>query len=372
MKQEAEKIINIEHANNVNFNASGLFETAEKLNQAIERIPELIEKTIAMRFSSKSAADGLLDDAVIKDYPGRFTPVSLRSKQEDSYNVGDIVMSHWQLDQYIGRGSFGNVYKAHHTGHGRGDLYKSAIKVVNSTLLSSPISEDKDITQGVFNASSMIQQELDNMVELRGTGYIVDYEDHETVTYSNGSWGIIIRMELLQPLSNILHSNPMSRDAVIRLGIDICKALEFCNKSNIIHHDVKPSNIFLTKWGGYKLGDFGASTRITDSQNQGLMGTLKYMAPEVYSGKPYSPNIDTYSLGLVLYELLKPNQRDDFATKEKALSQRLSGVPLPRISGVDKHLQSIILKACSYKPEDRFSSPTEMLNELLKLKLNDT
>ena len=369
MKQEAGKIYNIEHADNVNFDVSGLFETADKLNQAIDRIPGLIETTIAM-FFSKSASDRLVSDTIIKDSNGRFMPVSLRSKQEESYSVGDIVMSHWQLDQCIGKGSFGSVYEAHHTGHG--SHYKSAIKVVNSALLSSPISEDKDITRWDFNASSMIQQELDNMVELRGTGYIVDYEDHETVTYSNGSWGIIIRMELLQPLSYSLYSKPMSRDEVIRLGIDICKALEFCNRSNIIHHDVKPSNIFLTKWGGYKLGDFGASTKITDSQNQDQMGTLKYMAPEVYCGKPYSPNIDTYSLGLVLYELLNVNRKHDLASKEAALSQRLSGAPLPPIPGVDKRLQSVILKACSYKPEDRFSSPTEMLNELLKLKLNKT
>ena len=369
MKQEAEKIINIEHADNVSFDASGLFETAEKLNQAIQSIPELIEQTIAMRFS-ESAPNRLLEDTIIENSHGLFTPVSLKSKQEDSYSVGDIVMSHWQLDQCIGKGSFGSVYEAHHTGYN--GLYKSAIKVVNSALLSFPISENKDTTRYDFNASSIIQQELDNMIELRGTGYIVDYEDHEIVTYSNGSWGIIIRMEMLQPLPNTLHSKPMSRDAVIRLGIDICKALEFCNKSNIIHHDVKPSNIFLTKWGGYKLGDFSASTKITDSQSQDQMGTLKYMAPEVYCGKPFSPNIDTYSLGLVLYELLKANPKDDSTAKQTALSQRLSGAPLPPISGVDKHLLSVILKACSYKPENRFSSPTEMLNELLKIKLNNT
>ena len=369
MKQEAEKIYNIEHADNVNFDVSGLFETVEKLNQAIDRIPELIDSTIAM--FPKYDSNRLLVDTVTMDSRGLFTPVSLRSKQEETYSIGDIVMSHWQLDQYIGKGSFSTVYEAHHTGHGHDGLYKSAIKVVNSVLLSSPISEDTDITQYDFNASSMIQQELDNMVELRGTGYIVDYEDHETVTYSNGSWGIIIRMELLQPLSDTLQSKQMSRDAIIRLGIDICKALEFCNKSNIIHRDVKPSNIFITKWGGYKLGDFGAAIKITDSQNQDRMGTLKYMAPEVYCGKPYSPNIDTYSLGLVLYELLKTNQKNDLAAKEAALSKRLSGAPLPPIPGVDKRLLSIILKACSYKPEDRFSSPTEMLNELLKLKLNE-
>jgi len=348
MKQEAEKIYNIEHADNV------VIDMCE-LNKAIDRIPELIETTIAMVLSRYSPDD------TICHYNA---PVSLKSKPESSYNAGDIVLSHWQIDGCIGKGSIGSVYEAHHTGHGA--LYRSAIKVINSSLLSSPIGEDASHTN--FNASYMVEQELDNLVELKGTGYIVDYEDHEKVTYSDGSWGIIIRMELLEPLRGKM----LSENEVVRLGIDICKALEFCNRSNIIHHDVKPSNIFLTKWGGYKLGDFGASTKITDSQNQDQMGTLKYMAPEVYCGKPYSPNIDTYSLGLVLYELLNVNRKHDLASKEAALSQRLSGAPLPPIPGVDKRLQSVILKACSYKPEDRFSSPTEMLNELLKLKLNKT
>lgn len=369
MKQEAEKIYNIEHVDNVHIDAPGLFETAEKLNQAIESIPGLIERTIAM-FLSKSAPDKLRDDTIIKDSYGVIAPVSLKSKRPDSFNPGDIVMSHWQIDRCIGKGSFGSVYEAHHTGHS--NLYRSAIKVINSALISSPIAKNDDISLPTFNASYMIQQELDNMVELRGTGYIVDYEDHETVTYSDGSWGIVIRMELLEPLSNIIHTKTTSREDAIRLGIDICKALDFCNRSNIIHRDVKPSNIFLSKWGGYKLGDFSASAKIGEQHDLDQIGTLRYMAPEVYQGKAFSPNIDTYSLGLTMYELLKVNRiksNASLASREAALSQRLSGKPLPPIPGIDNALQSVIFKACAYNPEDRFSSPTEMMNELLKLEL---
>lgn len=294
-------------------------------------------------------------------------PVSIKSTQNGAYNVGDVVMSHWQIDQCIGRGSIGSVYEVHHTGHG--SLYRSAIKVINSSVLYSPISERDEMSHTILDASYRIQQELDNMVELRGTGYIVDYEDHEKVTYSDGSWGIIIRMELLESLSNTLHSKTLSRDEAVRLGIDICKALEFCHNSHIIHCDVKPSNIYVTKWGGYKLGDFSASGRFDNHQDRERIGTLKYMAPEVYQGKPFSYNIDTYALGLVLYELMKGSQMNSFTSKEAALSKRFSGDPLPPIPGIDKALQSIIMKACSYNPEDRFSSATEMLDEFLKLKV---
>ena len=94
------------------------------------------------------------------------------------------------------------------------------------------------------------------------------------------------------------------------------------------------------------------------------IGTLKYMAPEVYAGRSFSYNIDTYSLGLVMYELLGSGSS---ISKEAALYQRFSGAQLPRLLRTDETLQSIIMKACAYRPEDRFSTATEMLNELLKI-----
>lgn len=353
MKQDAEKIINIEHANNVHIDAPGLFETAEKLNQAIESIPGLITSTI-MLLSSK-----LSDPSIIAAITNN---ASLQNPPRGTIDVGNIVMSHWQIDRCIGKGSFSTVYEAHHVGN----QYKSAIKVIHSSFQFFDINSS-DATHRVYNASEMIRMELDNMVELRGTGYVVEYEDHESIENSDGSQDIIIRMELLQPLPDLLRLRRLYRDEVVRLGIDICKALEFCNKANVIHCDVKPSNIYRTKWGGYKLGDFSASTKVGEARDPNQIGTLKYMAPEVYHGKPFSANVDTYSLGLVLYELLKANE--DLAADESALSQRISGASLPPISSIDQPFQSVINKACAYNPEDRFSSPTEMLNELLKLEL---
>lgn len=340
MKQKAEKIYNIEHADNVVIDMRGLLEAeAGKLNLAMERFPGLMDCTIAMLLSQPVNAANLPP-----------SPFSLKNTQDD-YAYGDIVMSHWQIDRCIGRGSIGSVYEAHHTS-GR---YKSAIKVVSSKIHFSPIDGLGNMTHTVIG-SYADQQELDNMAELKGTGYIVDYEDHERISFSDGSPGLIIRMELLQPLPTT-----MTKVDVIRMGIDICKALEFCARSNIIHGDVKPSNIYVTKWGGYKLGDFSAAVKFGDNHDR--IGTLKYMAPEVYCGKSFSTNIDTYSLGLVLYELLNRQKRD-----EKFLTRRLAGEPLPPLPGVDRKLQSIIFKACAYDPDDRFSSPTEMLDELLKIK----
>lgn len=359
MNQEAEKIINIEHAENVHIDAPGLDEAAEKLGEMIDALPEIIERTIMMFFSKQASADPS-EITMCKD--PSISPMSLENIFHGPIGIGDIVMSHWQIDRCIGKGSISTVYEAHHTK----TSYRSAVKVIHSSFQFFDYNKT-DATHRVYNASDMIRMELDNMVALKGTGYIVDYDDHEVLENSDGSQDIIIRMELLQPISDILRVKTPARGDVIRLGIDICKALEFCNKNNIIHCDVKPSNIYLNKWGGYKLGDFSASTKIGDKQEQEQIGTLKYMAPEVYQGKPFTPNIDTYSLGLVMYELLKVNKLKDPASREAALSDRLSSKPLPSIPGIDKALQSVILKACAYNPKERFSSPTEMLRELKKL-----
>ena len=248
MKQIGKKIINIEHADNVHVSPD-LSGATEKLNQVIESIPGLIESTIMM-LSSKNAS------RIPVSEKSPVVPASLQNICKDTIGIGDIVMSHWQIDRCIGKGSISTVYEAHHTAD---SLYKSAIKVVHSSFEYFDIT-NTDATHEVYDASSMIQMELGNMVELKGTGYIVEYEDHEAVENADGSQDIIIRMELLHPLPEVLRSKMLPRDEVVKLGIDICKALKYCEKDGIIHGDVKPSNIYVTKWGGYKLGDFSAST----------------------------------------------------------------------------------------------------------------
>ena len=349
MNQNAEKIYNIEHVGN--FNVDGFPEMADKLNQAIASIPDLIETTLAMLLSRNLPPNQTMvvfDDVFYK-------PLQASNREEPK--IGDIVLFQWQINQCIGKGGISSVYEVHHTD--LGPQCRSAIKVMNSNLQYSPIVGAPGSRH--LSLDYRMETELDCMVDLQGTGYIVDYKDHEKIINNDGSWSLILRMELLESLPNILRKKSMLRRDVIRLGIDICRALEYCFKDDIIHCDVKPSNIYVTKWGGYKLGDFSASIR-SNTQWRDRMGTPKYMTPEAYHSKALTPSSDIYSLGIVLYEQFAgtPSTKD-------ALSHRLSGEPLPPIPGLDKKLQSIILKACAFRPEDRFSTPTEMLEELLKV-----
>ena len=213
------------------------------------------------------------------------------------------------------------------------------------------------------------------MSRLKGTGNIVSYEEHAVLRHPDGiGWDILIRMELLHPLLPYVYQHPMARRDIIKLGIDICKALELCQRYNIIHRDIKPENIFISDNGDYKLGDFGIA-RTIERTTSGLSkkGTYSYMAPEVYIGKKYGFSVDTYSLGLVLYRMLnknrgpflpQPPEAITYDNREQALARRVSGEPLPRPFYGEGRLGEIVLKACAFDPKDRYSSPQQLRQEL--------
>ncbi|MFQ8837632.1 MAG: protein kinase domain-containing protein [Oscillospiraceae bacterium] len=105
--------------------------------------------------------------------------------------------------------------------------------------------------------------EFSIMFKLKGTANIVSCEDLRVLEHPDGiGWDILIRMELLHPLLPYVYQHPMARRDIIKLGIDICKALELCQRYNIIHRDIKPENIFISDNGDYKLGDFGIARTI--------------------------------------------------------------------------------------------------------------
>jgi serine/threonine protein kinase len=187
-------------------------------------------------------------------------------------------------------------------------------------------------------------------------------------------WYILIKMEFVQSLPDYISNNEVSVSDVLRLGIDICKALETCGKFNIIHRDIKDDNIFVSKNGNFKLGDFGIAKELSKSgKTASMRGTPLYMAPEVYKGESYDSTVDTYSLGIVLYKLLNkgrlpfmppyPNNiiyNDTENSIENRMRGEFPGLPLD----AEDALGELVLKAISYNPSKRFQSPEEMRKAL--------
>ena len=293
----------------------------------------------------------------------------------------------WTIEECLGKGSFGTVYRI--TREEFGYSYESALKVIRiphddvevATIRNEGMSEDS-VTSYFYDMVQDIASEFALMSQMRGNSNIVSYEDHAVVKLEDRfGWEIYLRMELLTPLFDYLKDNVMSERDVAQLGIDICKALEICEQNNIIHRDIKPDNIFHSKQGTYKLGDFGIARKLEKATvGMSRKGTYSYMAPEVYKDQPYNHTVDIYSLGIVLYRFMNNNRGPfqppypepiSYAENEMANTMRLTGDRIPAPCNACKQFSDIILRACSYKPEDRYQSAHDMRTDLESLQYED-
>jgi len=302
---------------------------------------------------------------------------------ENDYKKYEPFFGEWYINRLIGRGAFAQVFEIV-----RKDLtgeYKAALKIITIPSNSAEINAYKSEGLSVAEIKSELETSIKNIVNeiklmyrLKGRSNIVSYEDHAIIEHKDDvGWDILIRMELLMPLTEYITKTTLTCQDIKRLGIDICSALELCDKHNIVHRDIKPDNIFVSDNGDFKLGDFGIA-RVIEQTTMELSkkGTYTYMAPEVYKGEDYNSSVDIYSVGMVLYRLMNYNrvpfmplypQKVTYSDRENALMKRMSGeaVPLPQNADMDKALTKIIIKSVSYKPDERYRSPSELKNDLI-------
>ena len=302
--------------------------------------------------------------------------------ENEYYKRYEPFFGEWRIKRFIGAGSYGRVFEIERRDE-FDTVYTGALKAV--TIPASQGELDEILADGMdMNGASTyfrdyvkeLNREIALMSKLKGHSNIVSYEDHKMFPHEDGvGWDILIRMELLTPITSYLKENhTFTRREVIQLGMDLCKALEICQRYNIIHRDIKPANIFISETEDFKLGDFGVARIASASTGASTRaGTVNYMAPEVFRGEKYTSNVDIYSLGLVMYQLLNNNrmplyppypQPITLSSRERAQAQRLSGAALPPPANAEGRLAEIVLKACAPDPAQRYDSPTVMRQAL--------
>ena len=302
--------------------------------------------------------------------------------ENEYYKRYEPFFGEWRIKRFIGAGSYGRVFEIERRDE-FDTVYTGALKAV--TIPASQGELDEILADGMdMNGASTyfrdyvkeLNREIALMSKLKGHSNIVSYEDHKMFPHEDGvGWDILIRMELLTPITSYLKENhTFPRRKVIQLGMDLCKALEICQRYNIIHRDIKPANIFISETEDFKLGDFGVARIASASTGASTRaGTVNYMAPEVFRGEKYTSNVDIYSLGLVMYQLLNNNRMPLYppypqpitpSSRERAQAQRLSGAALPPPANAEGRLAEIVLKACAPDPAQRYDSPTVMRQAL--------
>lgn len=278
----------------------------------------------------------------------------------------ESVFQDWKVKEYLGGGSGGQtgVYRIVRP-HGSWEEV-GALKVITIVEAKGKFQEQSESFQHDYlrhreQLRAKAEQEVQLMYRLRDCAQVVNYQDYTFINWqgeNNFGCDMLIRMEYLTSLETILMRQTVHEAGILRVGRDMTEALIRCHQEGIIHRDIKPANIFMTPNGNYKLGDFGIARILDDTQfAYTSIGTRAYAAPEQTRQETYDHRVDIYSLGLTLYEMSNlgklPYAESGYVRHDEVL-RRLTGDPLPAPSQASPALANVILKACSFLPEDRY------------------
>jgi len=171
-------------------------------------------------------------------------------------------------------------------------------------------------------------------------------------------------------LKDKIKSNPFLIEKVIDIAVQIAEGLEAAYKKGIVHRDIKSGNIMITRDGKVKIMDFGLAkvgkgTQLTKIGS--TVGTAAYMSPEQSKGEDVDHRTDIWSFGVVLYEMLTGKQpfKGDY---DQAIIYSILNEEPEIIKNISSELHSIIQKALSKDPVDRYQNANEMLADLIDLK----
>ena len=275
----------------------------------------------------------------------------------------------WKIGKRISTGSSGTV--VYEINRNYGCKEENVIKIV--TLLEERVCWEDMTEESRRNyetqrkkAKEKAVQEVALMYDLKTCENIVGYLDYGFLEISDTdgiSYVLTIHMFKYKDLDSIAKSKVLSESDIIKIGMDVCNALEACERKGIMHRDIKPGNIFYAEdkdKGKYLLADFGIS-RIVEKGDLAhtYQGTWQFAAPEQFDGltgrNGYDHRVDIYSLGLTLYYL---------ANNQKFPSCNRYREEIAPIEGVNPELNRILLKACALSAGNRYSEASEMKTDL--------
>ena len=250
---------------------------------------------------------------------------------------GEALAGRYILVQLLGRGGMGMVYLATDTHLGQ----QVAVKLLPPEV-SGDIAAIEALKKEVLLARQLHHDNIAAVFNLetdpdRGCFIVMEFIDGADLTSIAG------RRE----------GRRLAVTEVVALAKGVAAALDYAHSKKIVHRDIKPKNIMLSRDGVVKVTDFGIARRLVEATLQTrVVGTLPYMAPEVLRGRPPSPATDIYALAATLYELLAghpPFHKGD-------IYAQILNEPPPPIPDLSKELNYVLIRGLAKSPQKRYAS----------------
>ncbi len=263
----------------------------------------------------------------------------------------------YELDGIVGRGGMAEVYRAR-------DIRLDRIVAVKT--LREDLARDQ-----TFQAR--FRREAQSAASLNHPSIVAVYDTGEDDT--DGSHIPYIVMEYVdgRTLRDLLREDRrLLPERALEITDGVLRALDYSHKNGIVHRDIKPGNVMLTRSGQVKVMDFGIARAVSDAQatmtqTAQVIGTAQYLSPEQARGERVDARSDLYSTGCLLYELLtgRPPFLGDSPVAIAYQHVRENPIPPSRVDPeVPQWADAIVLRAMAKDPRDRYQSAAEMRQDI--------
>ena len=264
--------------------------------------------------------------------------------------VGKVIDGRYEIQQRVGEGGMGVVYKARQM---------SIDRVIALKMLNQQMQGDQQWVQRFYNeAKACSRLQHPNTIRMFDFGQTQDGR-------------LFMTMEFLDGLSlrDALASGPLAPQRVVKILIQCCASLAEAHSIGIIHRDIKPDNVFLLNMAGspdfVKLLDFSVAKLLEGdrlkTQAGVVFGTPQYMSPEQGRGLPLDARSDLYALGVLAFEMLTGNVPFNDDNPMTVIQMHLHGVVPPMPDSVPYSVQQIVRRAMEKDAGRRYQSSGEML-----------
>jgi hypothetical protein len=278
----------------------------------------------------------------------------LQRRLRDKQDLGEVMLGRYQIIEVIGEGGMGTVFRAWDPQLQR----QVALKTVR--VGPGPASR----TQAEMLAS--LSEEAIASARINHEGIVAVYD------FIKGDEVAFIAMEYVDGVTlteYIKIRGVLSAEATIRIGAAMARALAAAHGRDIVHCDVKPSNILITQDGAIKLADFGVAHFLSTAlkEQDKVVGTPGFMPPEALLGEGYSPAGDLFALGAVLYTCLQGELPFPGGTNQVIIAKTLNGIDeeaqrLPE--HLPLNLKALVFALLASDPRQRPGSAQEVVDRL--------